>query len=126
MLNSNNNSILIFTIIFFIINLYKNKKIKFNKKLAKIILIYINFAFNFKINKLKYFLKSFKIINTSLINGLIIIHPICMYITYVLYILIFLYYKKFFKKTNLFLKKFNYNLPCLIVYSFSSLILGCY
>lgn len=48
-----------------------------------------------KILLYNYFFFSIKFVNVILNNGIILIHPLCMYITYSFFlILVFLYFKK--------------------------------
>ena len=77
-----------------------------------------------KIHVISFFVQKF--INIILNNGVILIHPLCMYICYCLFlILIFLFLKK--TKNNWFIiLNFNKFKKKLIFFSFNALFLGSY
>ena len=128
-LNSNNNSILIFTNIFLLIvvNIGVSKLLKSNIKFILLVLLnFVNYISAIQIHNLKYFLKISKIININLINGLIIIHPVYMYITYAFFIIVYFLYKKKIKSLNSFMFNLNNIFKKIILFSSLSLILGSY
>ena len=86
----------------------------------------LNFIQTLKTLKIKLILKSDYFVNVNLINGLIIIHPIFMYITYVLFICVYFYFKKFNKKPNLLLKFIQSKKVFFNLFSFFALFLGSY
>lgn len=73
-----------------------------------------------------FFLKNYNSININLVNGLILIHPVCIYITYVYLLLSFYLFYRFKDKTN---KKTvtlqNINNKTLVFITFA-LLLGSY
>jgi len=77
-----------------------------------------------KLNMFNFFVQKF--INIILNNGIILIHPLCMYISYCFFIIfIFIFFKKY--KNNWFIiLKLNQIKKKLIFFSFNALFLGSY
>jgi cytochrome c biogenesis factor len=120
-LNNNNKSLIFFLFVILIFFL----KIK-NKKNIFIIFFFIFLLqiYNIKIpfNSISEILFKYNNININLTNGLILVHPICMYISYILLIIFFKNVK--IKKINriiFYVKSKNY-----IFISFVSIFLGSY
>ena len=112
---------------FFIIIVFKNinyvsifKKFQLGLVLFSILIIK-KWVYNLKN---LFFLK--KIINLSLSNGLVLIHPVCIYITYILYIIGFIFFFSYFKKKNKFIYFFKINFFKIIFISFVALFLGSF
>ena len=127
-LNDNNKSLFLFLFTYILISMYFYKSKRKNKiLLTNILFLIFLYIISIDINNCNYYLTKFNVINNNLINGLIIIHPVCMYLTYIFFILVI------FNIYNYNNKKINYNLiniinnnNNLILFSVSSLILGSY
>jgi cytochrome c biogenesis factor len=117
-LNNNNNSIFLFTTIYILINFYK--KFKINCILVFFTLM-LYFLINLNLNNYNlYFYELICNNNTPLFNGVLLIHPYCIYITYVLFIIFFK--KKGFSNiffSRIFSKK-------ILVFSITAVFLGSY
>lgn len=96
MLNNNNNSLIFFLILLILLIFYLSIN-KFNKiKILYFFLFsitYINLIEK-KVVLYNYFFLSIKFVNIVLNNGIILIHPLCMYITYCLFLIFILFYLK--------------------------------
>lgn len=117
-LNDNNNSVLLIIIIAIIYNIFYCKNI-FIK-----ILVVLLFFVNSKINLLNFIITDFIPNNTSLINGLLLIHPFLVYVTYIS--CLYLYHVFFLNKNlNIFVLTNLYKyLLFILILSWLSLILG--
>lgn len=125
-LNNNNNSIIFFFILLLLMVYYFNIFKFFKLNIIYNFLFFIVFInlLEKKIHVISFFVQKF--INIILNNGVILIHPLCMYICYCLFlILIFLFLKK--TKNNWFIiLNFNKFKKKLIFFSFNALFLGSY
>lgn len=63
-------------------------------------------------------------VNTSLINGVVLIHPILIYLTYFLLIVNFMFLKNNFYKVNFVIFIFKKNILIIALCSFLALFLG--
>jgi hypothetical protein len=79
-----------------------------------------------KTNVFNYFFFSIKFINVILNNGIILIHPLCMYITYCLFLVLFLIFFKKIKNNWFLVLILNKTKKYLIFFSFNALFLGSY
>lgn len=64
------------------------------------------------------------VVNTSLINGVVLIHPLLIYITYFLLINNFIFLKNNFYKINFIIFIFNKSILTILLSSFLALFLG--
>lgn len=118
-LNNNNKSLFLFFIFYFAV--FLNNKVK--KQIYLFIFMFI--IIDTRINNLNLFYFSVNKINIDLMNGLIIIHPLFIYITYIIFIyLLYSYYTRNKMKINKYIKKIKYENKRLVFYSTSALILG--
>lgn len=129
-LNTKNNIVIILILLLiFLINGLKSFK---NNPIITIITLLIVYEYNFYNNNSNFFFsileKSENILNTNLINGIMLIHPILLYIYYS-YTLYYIFYKttglKFFKREKYLtydVRKFLLNAAYIVTLS---LLLGC-
>ena len=93
--------------------------------------VYMYTVFGLLVNNLnlinaQFLIKQFFIINTNLINGVILIHPILTYLTYFLSIFLIILFKKNYIVKNKFFFNISYNLTIYLLFSFYALLLGGY
>lgn len=127
-LNNNNKSIFLFLIILFILFIIfiKNKEsiLVVYKSIINFLFLFGLFLYNVKNINLFISFKKEYIINNNLINGIVLIHPILVYITYILLVITIINYtlnKKYFNYISLFINKHK---NVIFILSFSALILG--
>ena len=124
LLNSNNKSILLFlSMLLFISILYYNN-CNFILTIFKCLLLYSVLEYKHQIFVYKNYLITNYIANTTLINGVVLIHPLLIYLTYSIFILfIFIYNNniKLINKVVFYVKKHKNKL---FVFSLSALVLG--
>lgn len=104
LLNNNNKSILLFLLLFIFVFINTNNSFNsyyfiFNK-IVIIFFIVLIFLYNFFKKDFSNIIFNFQLVNTNLINGVLLIHPILIYLTYITLLVIFI------KKIN----NINYNI----------------
>lgn len=127
-LNNNNKSL----IFFFSLLLYSFIVISFNKNKLTLkcylFLMFLTvlciFVYQTNFNYWSWFLLYNNVVNTSLVNGVVLIHPILIYITYFVLIINFLILKNNFYKINFIIYTFSSSTLLLLVCSFLALFLG--
>jgi hypothetical protein len=127
-LNNNNNSLIFFFMLIILLIFYFNINKIINIKYTYILffsLIFINLAEK-KTIIFNYFFLSIKFINIILNNGIILIHPLCMYITYCLFLIFIVIYLKKIKKNWFLINLLSKTKKYLIFFSFNALFLGSY
>lgn len=100
----------------FLVNVFYNLL-----KLIFILNIFTYQSYSFILNNLLLYSNS---INTSLINGVVLIHPILIYLTYFLLIVNFIFLKNNFYKVNFVIFIFRKSILIIVLCSFSALFLG--
>lgn len=79
-----------------------------------------------KIVLFNYFFLCIKFINIILNNGIILIHPLCMYITYCFFLIFIIIYLKKIKNNWFLVNLLNKTKKYLVFFSFNALFLGSY
>lgn len=103
--------------------MFNIKKIFFKNTLFLFVFFFF-YIVNIKNINIFYIISIDNSININLVNGLIIIHPICIYITYIFCIKFI--YNVNIKKNNLKFYNLNYNFKFILIFSISALLLGSY
>ena len=111
-------------ILFSIFYIYNNNNIYIFNSLLSIVIIFVFFEYKYNIFFLKNIILLNFIANTTLINGVVLIHPLLIYLTYTLLIIFIIYYKYNFIFFNKILIRIKLHKNILFIFSFIALFLG--
>ena len=124
LLNNNNKSILLFlSMLIFIIIVHVNNY-NYTRNIFIVVLLFLLFEYKYHIYLNSSYLLIDYTANTSLINGVVLIHPLLIYLTYSVFVTFIFFYSN----NSLLFNKVLYNIKCykykLFIFSFVALVLG--
>jgi len=126
-LNNNNKSILLFLsmlILIIITYLFNNRVVFLLNIILYIIIVFYIYEYKYNLNFFRNIILLNYVANTNLINGVVLIHPILIYITYIILIVFIIFYKHNYNYIYKILINIRYNKYKLFLFSFTALFLG--
>lgn len=104
--------------------LFNNNLIFIYNNILLILIIFFLFEYKYNLQFFKNTILQHYNVNTNLINGVVLIHPLLIYLTYTIFIVFIFFFKfnfKIFNKILIFLNKYKLSL---FNFSFIALFLG--